>query len=493
VTALLAVILVESVRAGIAGSGSAHSVVTAVAPIFVAPLALWLFASERYEVTLAVVLVYLGVGDGFVKLSTGSNLATLARDAFLYAITLGAVARLILRRTRVIAPPLVGFVLAWAAVCVMQIANPSDVSLGHSLAALRPHLEFVPLFFFGFFILRSERRLTGLLLLLVVVATANGIVSVIQSGLTPKQLGSWGPGYNGLELGTGGNGARVFHTAAGAAKVRPPGLGGTDGFGGLVGLVALPGLIVLFGSFRRVVTMGWLLIPATVAIMLGIITSQTRLDVVGSVVAVVAFLMLTVTSRRGLRALFLSLAFMFLGYTLISTFAAGSANRYSSIAPSKIFGTAFSARQGTMALVPTYITSFPLGAGIGSTGPGAGSSFGGSAASRGLNGESEFTFLLVETGLPGLLVILAFTVAVIRAGVLLRRCAVPRLQKPLMALTAVLIALTTTWFFGPDTATSPGAPFFWLTAGCLSFYYGEMRAGRLPMRPRRVRAALSNR
>lgn len=486
---LAAFAVVAAVWVGLVGLHSRHAFLHEAAPVLLAPLALWLFFSERYEVTLAVLLLYLGLLDGVVKFASGSNLATLGRDILLYAIVLGAVVRIILRKTRLTVPPLTGIVLAWVAVCVIQVANPSDISLTHAVASLRQHLEFVPLFFFGYFVLRSERRLAGLLLLFVIIGAANGVADLIQTRLTPAQLASWGPGYASLENGTATGVARVFYTAAGAA-VRPPGLGGEDGFGGIVGLIALPGAIALLSSARRSVKLGWVLIPATILTIVGIVTSQTRLAILGSIIAVFAFLALTLTSRRGLVALLLTTLVGLAGYSIVSAFVSSNANRYSTIAPSKVLNTAVTARQDSLALIPTYIADYPLGAGIGSVGP-AQSAIGGSAFSKGLNGETEFTFLLVETGIPGLMVMLAFAIATIKGGLALRRVADPGLQRCLMALTAVLISLLAAWLIEAVTADSPGSPFIWLSAGCIAYWYGELRAGRIRLRPRLIRGAVA--
>src|SRR4051812_43295118 len=49
----------------------------------------WMFLSERYALSLAVLLLYLGLLDGFLKLKTGSQFATLGRDILLYSIVFG--------------------------------------------------------------------------------------------------------------------------------------------------------------------------------------------------------------------------------------------------------------------------------------------------------------------------------------------------------------------------------------------------------------------
>jgi hypothetical protein len=380
-------------------------------------------------------------------------------------------------------------------VAIVQVANPGDISVLHAVASLRQHLEFVPLFFFGYVVLRSQRRLAGFLTLLLAAAAANGVADIIQSGLSPAQLGSWGPGYHGLEFGTATRVARVFITTTHQAAVRPPGLGGTDGFGGMVCMLALPGAIALLSSGRRTVKQGWLLIPATILTIAGAVSSQTRLAVVGSLIVLFAFLALTVTSRRGMTALLLTTVVGLVGYSVASTFVGGSANRYESISPSKILTTIPSviSAHGSLTLIPTYATNYPLGAGLGSVGPAGGSAIGGLGKSKGLSGESQLTFLLVETGIPGLLVMAAFALATIRAGLALRRLADPGLQRSISALVAVLIGLLGTWLIGPATADSPTSPFIWLSAGCLAYWYGELRAGRLRTRARKVATSLASR
>lgn len=483
----------------ISGLGSGHALTHVAAPALLVALAVWMFFSERYEVTLAVLLLYLGLFDGVLKLKTGSEFATLGRDVLLYAVALGVLARAILRKERLTAPPLLFGVLAWVAVCLVQLANPADVSLLHSLAGLRQHLEFVPLFFLGYMVLRSERRLAGLFLLLIAIAAVNGIISLMQWQLSPSQLATWGPGYADLASGTARISARIFTDAAGTAHVRPPALGSDMGFGGLVGLIALPGMIALLTDRRWRLRFWWVLVPATPLVILAIWTSQTRLTVVGSVIAVVAFLALTLTSRRGAAVLIATLVIGLTAYLAVSTLSSnatspsGPDNRYDTITPTRVISTTASYRSGTFALIPTYITRYPLGAGIGSVGPGGTISVGGTPAKRGLNAESEFTFLLVETGVPGILVMLTLTLAVIALGIQLWRIADTPLQRLLMALTAVLIALFVAWIARTVSANSPASPFFWLAAGALAYWYGELRSGRLAIRPRKVGNTLTAR
>ena len=102
--------------------------------------------------------------------------------------------------------------------------------------------------------------------------------------------------------------------------------------------------------------LSWLLIPATILTIVGIVTSQTRLAIL---VAVVAFLTLLAPWPDGAchhdrgRA-----------GRVPPSFRAMRRKRYSTIAPSKVVHTAITARQGSLAIIPTYVADYPLGAGI---------------------------------------------------------------------------------------------------------------------------------
>ena len=473
-----AVVLVTSTSASALARDGAIAVFVAVA--------VWMFASERYVVTLAVYLLYLGLLDGFLKLRTGSSFVTLGRDVLLYSLAAGAITRAVLRRRPLpAAPPLLLGVLAWVALCLAQIFNPEAVSIAHATASIRQHIEFVPLFFFGFFVLRSERRLAGLFALLAVVASINGVVALLQEHLSPAELASWGAGYAREVYGTATLSGRTFYVN-GTEYIRPPALGGDFGFGGLMGVIALPGTIALLGyarRSRRIAAIAWLCGPF---VILAVVTSQARLQVVCAVVAGIVFLALTVTSRRGATVLLATVVLGALAYTVSSTLLKGSGpNRYGSIAPSKVISTSVNYREATLALIPTYAVDYPLGAGMGSAGPAANVGLGGSGA-KPLDAESEFNFLEIELGVPGLLIMIVFVLAAIGLGLRLRRLRDPDLQRLLAAFTAVLIAFVVSWLDAPDTAASPSSPFLWLAAGTLAYWYSMMRSGALPVRGRRL-------
>jgi hypothetical protein len=463
------------------------------AAALLAAVALWMFFSERYELTLSVLVLYLGLFDGFLKLKTGSPIATLGRDVLLYAIAGGACLRLVLKRQRLELPKLTVWVVVWVAICLVEVLNPVVPSITHALAGVRQHIEFVPLFFFGYAVMRSERRLLGLLALMLVVGGANGIVSLIQSHLSAGQLAAWGPGYARDIYGTAFQSGRTFVDAAGQSLVRPPALGSDEGFGGVVAGMALPGALALAaagGRYRRYLP---LISVGVLLTVVGLATSQSRSAVVSGVIAVLAFLLLSATSRRGLTVITVAALLSVVGYLGVTTVFPGvisAPNRYSSIAPTKVIATTVSYRQRTLALIPSYLVDYPLGDGIGNNGPAGASAVGGRTTIH-LDAESEPTFLIAELGIPGLFVFLALTLYAIRMGVELRIVADRRLQLALAAITAVSIAMFSTWVVGVDSANSPGSPFIWLSLGTLVYWYEALRRGSLATRSRRLRASLA--
>jgi hypothetical protein len=430
----------------------------------------WMFFSERYALTLAVLTLYLGLVDGYLKLKSGSEHATLARDVLLYAICLGLFARAVVRREEVRLPPYAGVLLVYVLLVVIQLANPDTGGLVRGVASLRPHIEFVPLFFLGYLAVRTKRELRVVLVLLVVIGAANGVVSYVQFGLSPDELASWGPGYAARIEGTGDVSGRTFHDDEGAERVRPFGLAADSGQGGFVALLALPAAIALVSLARD--RWRWIALPLGFAVALGIVTSQGRTVMIGAVVTVAAYATLTVVARRLVPTLagIALLAIAVVGATSLSTDSAGSSafDRVEQIAPSRLLDTANEQRGSSIVLAPTYAVEYPFGAGLGTVGPAAAFARG---EERDLNGETEFNFLILELGVLGACVFLGLLATLIaRTFRRLRRVRDPDVRASLAALAAPLTGMVVMFFGSAITGVSPGAPYFWAIAGILAYW-----------------------
>src|SRR5215475_6105535 len=81
----------------------------------------WCAMTDRAGLALAAALLYMGLLDGVVRLESNGQAATLVRDVFLYAAAIGVALRW---RGPMKLPALAGWVLAWVAIVLIQLANP---------------------------------------------------------------------------------------------------------------------------------------------------------------------------------------------------------------------------------------------------------------------------------------------------------------------------------------------------------------------------------
>jgi hypothetical protein len=456
-----------------------------------------LVSSPRYEVTVSVVVIYLGLLDGPVKLGIGGHeSASAVRDVLIFSVSLGALLRLVVKRERIELPPLAGWVFAFIALVLVEAFNPKTHGLLKVLGGYRQQLEWVPFFFFAYALLRSKQRIRRMFLIVGVIALANGAVSTYQSRLGPPQLASWGPGYRELVFGTqtsgkaGGLAGRTY-ASEGVARVRPPGLGSDAGFGGGVGVIALPALLALLatGRLRR----RWPVLVLTLGSLVAVATGLGRLQVVGAVIAVLSFAVLSLSAGRkvtrplgallGIAALAIPLGAVFVAYE-----GAGTFSRYTSIAPESVTSSK-DTKTTSLTHIPALLEAAPLGVGLATTG--AASGFGGkennALEGHGVSAETEYNFVADELGLPGLLLWVAFSIRLLVLALRrLRGVADVELRIYLAAVFATLIAFTIMGFSGPTMSSAAFGPFFWTAAGIAAYWFagpgrtrGKTTAGAL--------------
>jgi hypothetical protein len=453
----------------------------------------WMATSRNLPLTLAALMLWLGLFDGFVRLKSGVHAVTLLRDVLLYAIVVGWLVRAGSRSSAVRLPPLSGWVLAFVAVVFVQLFNPANASLGHALAAIRPHVEWVPLFFLGYLVMRTRRRLRIFLMLLLVITAINGAVATYQSGLSPDALAAWGPGYAERVFGTGDVSGRVGFASNPVETpfVRPFALGSDINFGGTFGVLALSAAMALFAlskDRRSQLVVGALAGGVVVAVA----TSQARSSVLAAVVAAVAFLALATVLGRTARALRALVPFVALALLIGPLVASLSGfNRYESITPNRVLATTYDYRKESFSKLPTYIADFPLGAGLGSVGP---AKILEPRDNEDLDAENELNFLVIELGVPGLLILTLFTVRVLGlAATGLRKVRDSELRLLLAAVAAPLFALLVGWIAGVATATSPGSPYFWFATGTLAYWLARRDPARQVVRGSSASASRSSR
>jgi hypothetical protein len=433
----------------------------------------WFAATEKTPLALALFMIYLGALDGFLKLATGSALVTLVRDVLLFAIVAGVLVRAQIRGTKLSAPPLTAWVAGFALLVVIQLFNPQGGTFAHSLGGVRQHLEFVPLFFLSYAFVRTTKALRMFVVILLLLAAANGAVSWVQFNLTPAQLATWGPGYAERVLGQGefSTSPRVFYTKTGPVT-RPLGLGSEAGSGGIVGAFALGGIIALASLVGR---RRYLLFAVAMALgaIVAIVTSQGRGVIVTSAVIVLAYGVLTARSRgraQNLVGVGVAAILALLVIQAVVGTVGSSGLRYKDLTPSTVLATTREARRGNLGVIAANIATYPLGAGLATAGP-ASRSPGATVLTTEVNAESELSFLTIETGVGGMLLLVGFTIWLFVLGV--TRCRHEPDQEARMLLAAIIAPIAgmiALYYPNPVTPTTPAGPYLWAIAGIVSYW-----------------------
>jgi hypothetical protein len=455
----------------------------------------WFLTTRNPQLALALILLYLGLLDGYLKLASGSSAVTFVRDVFLFSLAGGLLVRAVVSRQRLRLPPLSGWLMAFTVIVLVELANPDAGTLEHSIAGLRQHLEFVPLFFLTFAFVRTTRALRTFCILLAVIAAANGVAGWVQFKETPAQFAAWGPGYAQRVLGTGSfaGAGRTGVNNAGTSITRPFGLGSDAGDGGIFGMLALSGVLAL-AAFSKRRSYQLFAVAMALLVVVAIVTSEGRSVIVGSGITLLAFGALALTARNRLVSLpGLAIVAAVIGLTIAAVVgAAGSGGfRYTNLGPSGLVSTTSTARGSSIAKIPHNIVTYPFGAGLGTAGPASAAPGASNLTQLGnIDTETEFSFLVVETGIPGMLAITGFLV-------MLLYLAFSRVRKEpdgearilLAALTAPLVAIAAQFFVSAVTPSVPIGPYLFALGGIVSYWLMELPASRA--RDRASHAALA--
>jgi hypothetical protein len=208
-------------------------------------------------------------------------------------------------------------------------------------------------------------------------------------------------------------------------------------------------------------------------------TGLGRLQVVGGIVAVLTFALLSLSAgRRMTRPLSVLMVMACLaiplGAVFVSATGSGTFSRYASLGA----GSTSNTKASSLARLPSQLSTAPFGVGLGTVGAAAG--FGGKVTElldgHGVSAETQYNFVADELGVLGLALWVGLSVTVI--GLVLRRLrgiADVELRLDLAALFATFIAFTIMGFSGPTMTSAAFGPFFWFTAGVAAFWLATRR------------------
>ncbi|WP_372790230.1 O-antigen ligase family protein [Paraconexibacter sp.] len=437
--------------------------------------------NPRLELSLLAIAIYLTCVDGPLKLMSGNDRATILRDVLILAVVFGVAVRTVVEDRALPRIPYRGALLCLVLAVLVQAFNPRTPGIVGFVAGARQQLEFAPLLLLGVIVAARRDLLPVVGAVLLAVTLPNVVAAVIQSGLTPDQFASWGSGYADRVLGQGGfaNAPRTFYEGGTSDRVRPFGLGSDAGAAGILGWLSVPfALAFLLGA--RVRYRVWLGFGGFALCAVAVLTSQSRGVFICVLVALLAFFAIRTRSRNAASTLAALGAAGVLIALFLSVFVAtadpASLTRLKTVSPGQAAST-IAERRGSLALVPDYVVSYPLGVGLGRSGPGSGAV----GAPSGLDSENQFNFLIGELGILGLVAFTVLWLCVVRDAVRLARREEDERRRALWsAVAAALLAATAVWFQATPTTSTPIAPLFWLLAGVVGAAAMDRRARSVP-------------
>ena len=431
---------------------------------------------------LMVFFIYLSI-EGMVKLVGNYHpIVHIGVDVVLWAIVGVWVAKAILqRRTQLPRVPFFTVLVLHVVWVSLLVFSPYTASIFVGVASLKIHLSMIPLYFIGFLFASSADTPRRFIRALTVVWCFAFALTLVQYMGGPGSLFDFsGPALSRFAY---------FH------EWRPFGTTAIPGGEAVFALMALPFALYLVLSGRHRLRDPWII--ATIVGSLAVFfVSGVRQLFLGSFIMLLGMMGLQVMRGRG-RAFGVSVALAGLGavtYVGVAEYvlpaaqvsledATGIPDLWRERNPLDRFQTLLqgetyrSARKGGITLVWDRIKSAPLGVGLGRTGSAA-SALGSSLKDDRFNAQlqQEFGFqdnffaaMIVETGIPGTLLLTIMMIGLGIRAVRLSRQA-PTLEDSVFgALVAgyMLSIFVMSWGSQPLLA-NPTLAFFWFLGGMAS-------------------------
>lgn len=437
----------------------------------------------RRMLTLLIILGYLEV-EGFLKLVANYNrfvhvgldiiVLSLAGTMVLVAVTA--------RRASLPDLPWVRLILLYVLWLFLELFNPYSAGIIPSLASYKIHLTMIPLYFLAAATFREPKDIIRFITALTLLAFVPYLASLAQYALGPSSV---------LDLS-----ARAWQNISYYHEWRPFGTSAVPGGSSVIAFLVTPLAVVLLVTPRE-----WprVRLIATVGILLAggvFVVSGVRQVLLGCVLALVLMAALAASRGRGRGVLALGfvLAMGTGSYVAVQTFLRPMARealqsernipdiwRESDVTDRLLTlaqtGTYLQARVNPIYAIKLRLTRYPFGAGLGRTGSAAGAlqtELASNPASARIQYEVRwsdnfFADMLVEVGIPGLVMLTTILLGMIAGAVRLAR----RARDPVIGATSAAIAglffafLAMSWGSQP-LLSNPITAYFWFLAGVLA-------------------------
>jgi hypothetical protein len=361
---------------------------------------------------------------------------------------------------------------------ILLVFSPYTANLFVGAASLKIHLSMIPLYFLGFAVAEDRTAPRSFMYVLCAVWTGTFAVTVLQYVGGPNSL---------FDLGS------IYMTRlAGFHEWRPFGTTALPGGQSVFAFLALPFALalVLRGDYRLRHPLILAVIVSSLAVFF---VSGVRQLFLGSLIIVIVMVGLQVMTGRA-RAIGALVTVIMIGsvtFVGVREFAVPRAQQALADAletpeiwmernvVDRFFtlldlGTYTAARSGGVELIWDRVTAYPFGAGLGRTGSAAGAlqaqltqdPMGRMIQEQYGFQDNFFAAMLVETGIPGTVMLTIMLVAFIIISIRLALRGAQQMDRGLGALAAgYLVAILVMSWGSQPLMSNPTLAFFWFLAG----------------------------
>ncbi len=452
----------------------------AVIPVALAVFCVFL---GRRQFTALIIFAYLTM-EGLLKLLSNYNrVVHIGLDIIVLSLAAWLIVEAVIRREAYLPHlPWARLTAAYAIWVVLQLLNPMSPGFIPSLAAFKVHLTMIPLYFIAASLFHDPRDIIRFLGGIVAITLVPYVLALVQYALGPASL---------LDLSP-----RFWQNISYYHEWRPFGTSAVPGGAAVFAYLVTPlAMVLLVQQYSKPAVR--MLALLSIALAAGaFIVSGVRQVFLGCVLALVtmAFLMAARGRGRGAVALGSSLligAFAFVSVQAwlrpMATEAVANDRRSPEIwrqrdVTSRLFtltqaGSYQEARANPIPGILYRAQRYPFGAGLGRTGSTAGafeSEYRKDARSAQLQNEvgwsdNFFADMIVETGLPGMLMLTAILIGMgVFALNLARRARDPTIAACAAALAGFYFSLLAMSWGSQPLLGNPITAYFWFLSGLLA-------------------------
>ncbi|MEE2709760.1 MAG: hypothetical protein VYA69_09210 [Gemmatimonadota bacterium] len=432
-----------------------------------------LLLSANYERSIMLTFAFASVA-GMLKYKTDFNpIIHVTVDIMLLLICAGWLIRHMFNPSPISKTPMSKLIGVFVFICLIQVFNPLGYSYFASVAALKMHIFTIPLFFFAYHYFRSTEQFKRWALWFGAIGLMMSYYSIDQYQKGPEQMKLEMPEYSAMiDFNT-------WQDAEGVSYFRPMSTTSNPGGASTWMQCFIPIVLAVF-MFKNIENPKRYLLAVILVILIGTLLisliRQMTLVTIASVMLVLAAQLCSGGISRRVGSLVGVIFVVIAGWQIAKGLSGENVIQGNSldllVDPVKSY---MDNRGQHLTYIHLTLEGYPLGAGLGRTGPAA-SKFreemyeyrekhGGPL---GMPSENYFLVMIAETGIPGTIVITLITLIFLLRGLKIYLSTRDEdLKWVAIACWAVVFSIFFVFFGGPALVTPPLNLFFWFLAGVL--------------------------